>query len=61
MLSMLWKPAFADVVFLPRWTDILPAVLIAAVVLLAAGLLIYFAVRARKRRKNRNAEKEERK
>ena len=56
MIHIGWTPALADVVFLPRWTDILPAVLIAAVVLLAAGLLAYFIgknVRHRKKKEDK--------
>ena len=58
MLSNVWTPAFADVVFLPRWVEILPVVLIIAVVLLAAGLLIRVIG---KKRKNKRGKEEDQK
>ena len=56
MLSNVWTPAFADVVFLPRWVEFLPVVLIVAVVLLAAGLLIRVIG---KKRKNKRGKEED--
>jgi ACR3 family arsenite efflux pump ArsB len=58
MMSNVWTPVFADVVFLPRWTEILPVVLIVAVILLAAGVLIR---RIRQKRKDGQDKEEDRK
>lgn len=59
MLRTLLIPAFADVVFMPVWMEIAIVALLVSVVLLAVGLLIFFIVRACKRRKNPNGKKEE--
>ena len=56
MINSVSAPAFADVVFLPRWMEILPVVLIIAVVLLAAGLLIRVIG---KKRKNKRGKEED--
>ena len=47
-MSGLLGGIFADVVFFPR-SSVLPAVLIAAVVLVAVGVLVYFTRKSRKK------------